>query len=321
MWFLQLEDEVTFSVSINPLYQCNFRCPFCYLTDDQLKSRTRLEPSVLRTRLAEISKYKTITQVDLYGGELTLLPESYVLTLLDVIHEFYQGSISVITNLSIVPRWLYRDDIDVSVSWDYTEREQHGVVLSNMVQFNKPFHVLMLASHGMVDWTDDDMNTVLTIYNTLPKLKSVEIKPYSSNQANQDTISFTDFENFIKRWIGISPLELRSYEFVNENKIKRVLAGSGYSWSDDHIYVTPQGDFAVLEFDQKGNEYFMTVYDWYDYLKWVMDEYLTVNTHAVCGWCEFRGRCLSEHLRPVMNFETESCSGFRGLLEWYRTTN
>lgn len=311
---------MTFAVSVNPLYQCNFRCTFCYLTPDQLKSRTRLDLSILRDQLAEISKYKKITHIDLYGGELTLLPELYMVQLFDVIHEFYTGSISVITNLSTIPVWLLRDDVDVSVSWDYHEREQHEKVLSNMVMLNKPFNVLMLASEGMLGWDDETIASVVDVFDTLPKVQSVEIKPYSTNQANTDNISFRDFELFIKRWITLNPQNSRSYTFINEDAINRVLGGNGYSWSDDHIYITPSGEFAVLEFDRVGDEYFLPIFDWCDYMKWVMDETLLINTHKVCGQCEFRGRCLSEHLRPVLNFESESCSGFKGLLDWYRTT-
>lgn len=313
-------NKMAFSVSINSCWRCNFRCTFCYLSHDQLKDSTLLPISVLDAKLGEVSKHETITHVDLYGGELTLLPDQYMVDTIDTIRKYFSGSISVITNLSLIPGWLYQDGIDVSVSWDYTEREQHELVLTNMVQFNKPFNVLMLASRGMVAWDDDTMMAVLRIINTLPKLQSVEIKPYSSNQANSDDITFAEFEEFIKHWIASSPIASRQYEFVNEANINSVLVGDGYSWSDDHIYITPRGEFAVLEFDHNGDEYFMPIHDWIDYLKWVTDEYVIVNTHHICGVCEFKGRCLSEHLRPIRNFAVESCSGLVGLVEWYRNT-
>jgi len=307
-------------VSINSCLRCNLRCSFCYLSKDQLKDPTLLPLSVLNDKLVEISKYKKITHVDLYGGEITLLDGEYIQGTIDVIRNHYSGKVSVITNLTTVPAWLSGPDIDLSVSWDYTEREQNTIVMNNMVALDTPFHVLMLASKGMIEWDDATMMEAISVCNTLPKLQSVEIKPYSTNQANTDDTSFKDYEGFVRRWIELSPIESRGYEFVTESNINRVLDGKGHAWSDDHIYVTPDGDFAVLEFDRNGHEYFLPVYDWFDYLKWVMDEYLTFNTNKHCGDCEFRGRCMSEHLRPIKNFDVESCSGLKGLLEWYRTT-
>lgn len=285
-----------------------------------MRDKTQLDITKLNDRLAEISKHKTITHIDMYGGEISLLNEQYVLDTISVIRKYYTGPISVITNLSATPKWFFRDDIDVSVSFDYTAREKHDVVLRNMVEFNKPFHVLTLVSAQLIRWTDEELLEMIHICNSLPKLTSVELKPYSANQANHDDITFKDYERFVRRWIELSPVESRGYEFVTENNINRVLDGNGYSWSDDHIYITPQGEFAVLEFDRNGDEYFLEMCDWSDYLTWVMDEYITVNTNVYCGYCEFRGKCLSEHLRSVENFETESCSGSRGLVEWYRTT-
>ena len=311
---------MSFSVSINPLYQCNFRCPFCYLTLNQLKEHTRLKIADLRQRLIEISIYKKITHVDLYGGELTILPEPYVLAMIEVIRDFYEGPISVITNLSRTPKWLDREDIDISVSWDFTEREQYERVIENMIGLNKPFHVLMLASSGMINWSDDRISSAVNIFNTLAKVSSVEIKPYSTNQASNDDVSFTDYEQFIKRWIELSPENSRSYEFVTENNIKNVLAGNGHAWSDDHIYIAPSGKFAVLDFDINDREFFLPVHNFEEYLEWTLCETLMVNSNVCCRVCEFRGKCLSEHLRVTTNVDINSCSGFKGLLEWYRNT-
>lgn len=315
---------MTFAVSINPTYKCNLRCDFCYLTHDQLSDSTLLDLDVLDARLAEIIQYKKITQVDVYGGELTLLPEKYINDMFNIIYKYFfgEGDISIITNLTQMPDWLYLSDLDVSVSWDYKERpSSYEKVLENMTLFSRPFRILTLVSRGMLDWDDETLLDTINICNTLTTIKSVELKPYSSNQSNQHDITFKEFEEFVQRWMTLSPSNTRYYEFVNENKIITVLSGKGHAWSDDHLYITPKGDLAVLEFDRHGHEYFMPLYDWFEYLKWIMEETVIINTNKVCGNCEFRGRCLSEHLRTVKDFETNSCSGFKGLLEWYRNTN
>lgn len=312
---------MTFAVSINPVYKCNLRCDFCYLTTSQLSDSTLLNLDDLDAKLLEISQYKQITQVDVYGGEITLLDEQYIIDMFNIIGKYYSGDISVITNLTQVPDWLNELNVDVSVSWDYIARpSSFEKVLENMVSLTRPFHILTLVSKSMIEWDDETLQHNINICDMLNNVKTVELKPYSSNQSNQDDISFKDYERFVQRWIELSPAESRQYEFVTENKIIEVLAGQGHAWSDDHIYITPNGSLAVLDFDKHDNEQFIELYDWFDYLKWVMEEYVTVTTNKFCGYCEFRGGCLSEHLRTVLDYDANSCSGFKGLLEWYRTT-
>ena len=65
-----------FSVSINPTYFCNFNCDFCYLSKEQLRDRTTTQIDVIMDRLAEIDI--PISHVDLYGGEIGLLQDSYL---------------------------------------------------------------------------------------------------------------------------------------------------------------------------------------------------------------------------------------------------
>lgn len=311
-----------FTVSINPSYLCNFRCTFCYLTPEQLSNRLKIDLEILHDKLLEISTYRTITHIDLYGGELTALPENYVNALLDCIEDVYGGTVSIITNLSRLPDWLYRPELDISVSWDYIEREQHKRVLGNMARFNKPFHVLMLATKQMIYWDSDILIDAVNICNTLTNIRTVEIKPYSSNQANDHDVSFMDYEMFVQRWMLYSPKKSRSYEFVTENKIIDVLNGHGYSMSDDHIYITPEGQFAVLDFDAQNREFFSIKENFLEYIKWTQDEEYMINMSKYCYACEFNKKCLSEHLRLVTTDPADtSCSGFKRLLKWYRNTN
>ena len=55
------------NVSINPSYFCNFRCDFCYLTEEQLSDQKKIELEKLDDLLSQIPN---IEHVDLYGGEI-----------------------------------------------------------------------------------------------------------------------------------------------------------------------------------------------------------------------------------------------------------
>lgn len=309
-----------FTVSINPTYLCNFRCDFCYLTEEQLGDQYRLHLDRLEKRLAHISTHREITHVDLYGGEVTVLPQSYIDGMLNVIKTYCGGKINVITNLSRPldrTQWLLRDDIELSVSWDYTCREGWDTVMKNIASIDKPVHVLMLASECMVNWSSDEIGGAQMILNALQNVVSVEIKPYSSNQANQQAVTYKQFEEFIKMWYDVTLLTGEpQYEFVNEKLMLYSVSRLRNAYSDDHIYITPDGELAVLEFDVNDNEFFHPIGTMDQYEWWAAHEKQRVSVNKFCSECKYEGHCLSEHLRDVKSLE-HSCNGFKGLLEWY----
>lgn len=299
-------------LSINPTYYCNFRCHFCYLTSEQLSNRKLLDLETLESRLIEVLNNTTIDHVDLYGGEIGLLPEDYVWDLKDLLYKYDIKSISVNTNLSMVNNIICDSDFHISVSYDFDVREQHERVWNNMIKLNRPFSVLILASDKIIQHNVDNMIFQL---NLLSKLQSVEIKPYSENQANCLTVSFKDYEEFVKKWI-ISTTPKR-FEFINEYLLEDVLNKKRNSFSDDHLYITPEGKFAVLEFDLNDREYFLHCETYKDYLKWCEKEKKRVSKNTFCSKCEYFSNCLSEHLREVKNLDN-GCNGFKYLIDWYK---
>jgi len=298
-------------ISLNPTYFCNFRCSFCYLTLDQLGDPKTINMDVLDSRLREVAKYAPIEHLDLYGGEVGLMKEHDWNTMKRVIRTHYDGPINVITNLSRVHPGFLEDDIDLSVSYDFDARQAHQSVRNNMLALPKDFSILMLAGKDLIGKSVDDMIHEL---NLIGNLKSVEIKPYSTNQANADDVSFRDYEEFIKRWIE-SPVNKR-FEFINEFLIQDSLEGFANSFSDDHIYITPNGKFGVLEFDEHDNEFFQEIDTMHEYKEWTIRERARVGANGTCSSCKYFGKCLSEHLREVKDL-TKSCNGFKGLLDWY----
>lgn len=298
-------------LSINPTYLCNFRCDFCYLTENQLGDTHRIDLRVLNELLADISQHTTIDHVDLYGGEVGLLPELYFYELKRTIQQYYKSRINVVTNLARIPKFFLDDDITLSVSYDFYCRERSEQVFGNMIMIPKDIHVLVLASQCLIEQSVESMIIML---NASSNVKTVEIKPYSTNQANQHAVSHRDYEEFVKRWINSSVT--KKFTFMNEEKIQSSLQAQYNTFSDDHIYITPQGQMAVLDFDLNDNEYFRTCETYGDYIEWTKKEKERVYNNAFCSKCPYLGHCLSEHLRDVKTLE-HSCNGYRFLLDWY----
>ena len=307
-----MKEEIT--LSINPSYLCNLRCNFCYLSKEQLSSPKVISEDLLIEKLSLISGQRSIKHIDLYGGEIALLSPQKLSRMLETIHFFYPGRINVITNLTIMNPRLLEDDIEISVSWDYSARDQYENVYRNMQALTSDFHVLILASDKLLNLSDTELDKMIALLNALPNLKTVEIKPFSDNAFHRQDVSFLDFEKWIMKWL--QKKNIFQFEFINEKRIQDSLAKKYSSWSDEHLYITPSGDFAVLDFNEKNQEYFLPLNSFSAYEEWSHREKEKVSSNMYCGKCQYLGHCLSEHLQPVLNSGV-SCNGFKNLLDWY----
>lgn len=307
-----------FTVSVNPTTLCNFSCDFCYLSSEQLQDKNRIDLSVLDKRLEEVSNHHKIYTVDLYGGEVSLLPIKYAEKMVDIIDK-YTDNINVITNMSRSINktpWLLRKNITLSVSWDYTCRERWDEVLRNIIETPKQIHILMLVSECVINWSIHMIDEVSNILNNVGNIVSMELKPYSVNQNNCLPVTHDKFEQFVKKWIIHNPAKSRQYEFVNINNIENSLSKQKSSWSDDHVYILPSGKFAVLDFDEHNKEHFTELNTYEEYIEWTIKEKNKSSNNTICNNCPYYGHCLSEHLQNVNSLQ-HSCNGFRNLLNWY----
>jgi MoaA/NifB/PqqE/SkfB family radical SAM enzyme len=298
------------NLSVNPTYYCNFRCSFCYL-GDKLSDKKKIKLSDLEERLEEVSDLWEIENIDLYGGEISELPMDYQEELIALLSKYAKNPIMITTNYSD-PCSLYEtSNTKICISYDYKAREQWDKVMLNIITEGGNNDVLMLASKNLLRFPVEEIVANLNMLG----LNSVEIKPYSSNQYNQQAVSFKDYENFIKKFI-----ELKgdmNFVFQNELLIEQSLEGKKNAYSNDHIYITPNNKFAVLEFDAEDNEFFMELEGIQDYITWTKKENNSIDENSYCNTCEYKGKCLTEHYRFVSDMK-ESCNGFKGLLDWYK---
>ncbi len=301
--------EIT--LSINPIFFCNFDCDFCYLTKDQLNDQTLLDLSLLEEKIKEVCEYSVVSCIDLYGGEIGTLKDEYLLELLDICKR-YSKDINLITNLSILKTAFKDESITLSVSWEGNIRRKSEAVFQNMQDIGREIHLLMLAGPEMLSWSDHYLSRVIEKINMNKNITSVEVKPYSVNQANQYDIKYTEFEEHIKKWFSFE----KEFLFVNEENLKSINHGTRNSFSDDHVYIGPDAKFAVVEFDDQDKEFFMKLNNYSDYIAWANNEKAKVSNNSFCSRCPYLGRCLSEHLRTVKDIKN-SCNGFYNLIEWY----
>ncbi len=305
---MQAKRNIT--LSLNPTFLCNFRCHFCYLTSEQLADTNKLDLSHLQSLLNEVDSLGyNIDHVDLYGGEIAMLRPEYLEKMDQILFEHSDPSINVITNYAIKHEYFEKEHVSLSVSFDFDVREKSEKVLLNIMTSQKNIAVLMLASKELMS---KDVEEMIQTINTIGNITSVEIKPYSSNQANQHKVTDREFEVFVSKWLNSNTA--KRFEFINEKLIRSSLSGSRNAFSDDHVYITPNGKFAVLDFDNHGHEFFLELDSFKDYLIWAEDEKARVGSNKHCKSCQYFGRCLTEHYRPVEDLNS-SCNGFKFLLD------
>ncbi len=307
-------------LSLNPTYFCNFRngkcADTCYLTKTQLSDLRLLKVDEIKARIEELSKAFTLEHIDLYGGEITILPLDYQLELMSYLAAL-NVSVNIVTNLSKsdspfithLPR-----NFTLSVSWDYEARQSFDKVFERMKNLKNRFSILSLASP---EFSQFDPKMILELLMKLPSLQAFEIKPYNQNQSNQYSFGHIDYEELIKKYI-IAYKQLKPhFQFVNIDLLEMSLKRTKSSWSDQHLYLTPDNEWSVLEFDQAGNEYFKKLNSIQEYLAWSGREKEVFQLDPHCQNCRHLGHCLSEHLKPIDQFEINGCSGFKNLIDWY----
>ncbi len=301
------------NVSINPSYYCNFRCNFCYLTEMQLSDRKTLSIARTADLLRSIAAYDAIDLIEIYGGEVGLLPVWYLNDLIDLCLLF-APNVSIITNLSNIHESFLRPDVTLSVSYDFNAREKSDIVLQNILKLSRTCSIITLVTPLLMNMSP---SSIISTYNNISSITDVELKPYSSNQSNQIQITNYEFDEYVKQW-----LELRDsmrFNFINEELIKSTLSKQRNMYSNDHVYITPSGSLGVLSFDSQGHEYFESLNDIEEYQAWCLREKQQVASNAVCNKCDYVGHCLTEHARPFLHLEQNTCDGHLGLIKWYNS--
>jgi len=296
------------NLSINPIYQCNFKCKWCYLSYKQRNSFRIADLDQIENRIKEVLRSTRITHIDIYGGEVALLSEEYLNQLYAIIGHHTNCTINVITNLSEIHPFFLKNEIDLSVSFDYKARKEYERVWSNMLLIDRPISVLMLVTKDLIKYKPQEVLDLLNLNNNIV---SLELKPYSQSRYNRDPELDQAYIGLVK-WL-IKNKRKANFEIINETKIRDSLKGRSNPFSDDHLYITPRGKFAVLEFDGDGREYFKELKGFKEYTRWAKSEPDNIMaTNTKCQECVYWGECISEHLHPFR------CTGFKELLDWYQ---
>ena len=237
-------------VSIFPMYMCNLKCPFCYLKG------TVCSDILNATDLEFILSKINVHQINIYGGEVTLLEEHYINNLLDICSN-YTKSISINSNYTFnkIPNWINRVSLGTSI--DFSCRPVNKIINNgrNIYKvFNKKTNILFTDPNNIayIDRIQEivDENWV----------HSFRILPCVKTKNNKVVLNFKNTENLI-------------YKYYYHNKYDRI------NVKEECVFISPKAELLYIAYDNDV-EYFST-------------KSTTNNRH--CLLCEYYNKCFNEH--------------------------
>jgi hypothetical protein len=223
-------------------------------TQCQLGSKDLLPIPVLAGRLEDIlnSGYR-IGQVEIDGGELTLMPEEYLYSLKWILHYYGITDIVLITNLTSITSSVIMDDqFSLAVSYDFEHTEQQEKVWNNLVNLQRPFSILTVACEDVVK---SNPTSMVEEINSLHHCLSWEIRPYGLKK--------NVFDDFIK---SISDQPNKRFQFYNTEVPQETIKRPYGEFSGLVLHITPSGQYGLVEADLEGNEYLLETNNLFQYL-------------------------------------------------------
>jgi sulfatase maturation enzyme AslB (radical SAM superfamily) len=304
-------------LSITPSYLCNLKCNFCYYYD-WLEDRKLLDLDILDRHLDEIQRTSPIEYIDIYGGEISILPPTYVRELCSIIEKYYKGEISIVSNFVRPEKYFFHETFfnpqqyKLFVSYDFDCRQNHNQVWTNIQAYNGDINILCVATPCLMSKNIEDM---IQFFNSSHNIVSVDIKSYSSSMHNDLGVKWSNYESFMQKWI--SAKTKKQFTCRIEYNLAECISGSRNAWNDNHIFISPSGNMEIIQFDPNGREYFTKLESLDEFFKYANLEKEKIKNNIYCSRCTWIGKCLTEQYREVLEINN-SCNGFKNLIDWYK---
>lgn len=297
------------NLSIQPTFLCNFNCNYCYLGNLRNYANI-LNLRVLERRIEEILNKYQIRNINLYGGEISLLKPSYLEELVAICSRIGIKP-TVITNLS--NDWIIdfceERSLPLSISLN-EERPYYKETLEKIKKLrnkgNKNLSVVVLPS-----MLDKDYSGLMSFYEKLGlDVFFIQYHPsvHSCKSGVVYDININHFSNFLKGIISEKHRKDYEIKIINED----ILNNKDYNpLMSGFLFITPFGQYSTILYQNgiERYEYFNSLEEWEECCKKEYREYF-----LKCNLCEYFGKCKAEHLEVI---DKKECSGLYELQKWY----
>ena len=313
-------DKPLITVSVMPTYLCNNNCNYCYLGGmGCLNNPDILVPKVLKARLEEVSERYDIERIELYGGDLSLVPENTRNELFRI-SRYYSNDVKVTwTAIELALKHGFKEeDINISINPERADYSRNTFLLK---KHNKVGVITVVTDRLLRSVSPEELfETVL--HNARG---NVTLMPYidHSNTPNP-YVSNMDYSSYLLtavKYYNNSDCKKR-FCFTNDVLIRDCIDHRYSCAMRNNVFITPNGKFACIDFDSTTKqEYFHKFKNLSQWEERCNEEDLDRVHH--CGTCEYYTTCLADHFkRPDQrrSYETEYdiCNGLTPVIDWYK---
>ena len=311
-------------VHVQPIYFCNYNCSYCYLGSLK-KDPTYINLEKLELQLQEIGQRFTIDRVDVFGGEITLLPIDTIVEIIEICKK-YSPKVTFVTNLSNPAR---ASEIASRTGCVYAtsindERDYTANTLENLMYIdNRPNAIIQVATPSLMKKSPKEILDFAESLNVefvgFIQYHPSETNPFTFPGHGPKDTPNRDYCNFLKSII--EEYFNGNYKIKIENifNLEDCLNGKYLPWMDQEIFITPDNKYTGVFYINDNDvdpyrERFIEFEDLDDYDLSCDQE--KMNMAHWCGHCEYFGHCYAEHLSKRQNYD-DTCAGLKELMDWY----
>lgn len=282
-------------VSLIPTFKCLNKCGYCYLGNLRLTNNI-LSLDKLRELLNDLTD---VTQIDIFGGDISLLTHSYLKDLYEIC-KTKTDNISCTTNKITDYIHSIFKNISISVNIERKDFKVNYNLFSKKIDYS----MSIVATSKMVDFCMSNKSLFLSY---AANAKYVYIMKYSKSVNN--TKEYGTDKDYVKL-IQFIIEHGDNINLINNDELNNLYDPT----LNSNIFILPSGKYGYIKFE-KDNEYFCE----FDSL----DEYDDIKNNErklfimKCGTCKYFNRCYTEHL----NLTNNKCNGYIDLIEWYDKRN
>lgn len=293
------------SLSVMPTFWCTYNCSYCYLGNDR-KDKTMLSIDILKQRFYELKQESfEIESIDIYGGNLCLLPISYIQQVIELCKS-YSENVRVVTNIESTFSVLdlaINMNCAVGVSLN-DERQIWRKTVSKLKELSQNVkYKIDILSVGLPSLLQVKPSKILSFLSQLSCIKSFSVLPYSPSVNNHSfNVSNQQLENFL--------IELVKEYKKNQHDFMLNLPDQSNPFMS-HLYIKPNGQLAVLQYDENQLEYFYELSDIKEFYSMLNKE---LKEFSNCLSCSKYQQCCAEHLKQ--HNKDDVCCGLPNLIEF-----
>ena len=283
-------------LSIQPTFLCNYNCEYCYLGNLR-KDKTILDLDILKQRLEEITKIYNIDNIQILGGEISILDINYLNDLCNIIKKYPYAMTTNLSNNWLI-NYCLQNNINLGISLN-EERPFYQETV-NKLKTLKNIKCITLSSVVLPSLLNKSPKEILKFYESLGFITYfIQYHPSLTNNVIYD-LTLKDYINFMNNLIN--EYKTNHYNLIIGNEI--AMTDTVYSVSYDKcLLINPNGKLSIIIENDDGYEYYKELNNIQEFISF-QSEYETYRVNE-CLKCEHFNNCLGKHL---VSSNTKKCS-------------